>query len=447
MTTKILLIGQAEIDITPSSYKIAMIGHNPIRFEGLNDRLYAQATVFSQERTTVCVISADLVGYSLEFTRDVQERIARRLGIPRENIVLCATHTHRGPDMYWPHPRKNNIAYIETLKKKFVKIAENANANLAPAAVGAGAGRASIGINRRLPVDGQVAFLPNPKGAYDRELWVVKIIRGNQLTGLLLSHGCHPSGQKPLLISADYPGHVRALLKKKYGPHVRFSYLLGCCGDVRPNGPLRGQKWTLPTKKQVREMAASVIQTVKKIKEEKNAQLKFLHSSLQLPFDRNRIPLSELEKRHGELVTQIKNEKITDKDPAKHYILRYAQAYANAIRLKKGRQNPKPAVFDLALLRIGRIIFVFLPGEVFTEIGMQIKKLQRNQAIIPVTMYNELCTYICTARACREGGYESNVDFVWYAGKFPFPFSPACEKIIVNKVNVLLKRINQHGAV
>jgi len=58
--------------------------------------------------------------------------------------------------------------------------------------------------------------------------------------------------------------------------------------------------------------------------------------------------------------------------------------------------------------------------------------------IIPVSLYNVMNPYICTARACRDGGYEPDQSFAWYDAKYPFPFSGRCERIIVDKIAGLL---------
>ena len=43
------------------------------------------------------LISCDLIGFSVEFSDGVRERIASAFDLPRENILLACTHTHSGP--------------------------------------------------------------------------------------------------------------------------------------------------------------------------------------------------------------------------------------------------------------------------------------------------------------------------------------------------------------
>ena len=145
-----LLIGQASVDITPPT-DISMSGHGEGFFTGLKDRLYATAIVFAQGKIKVCLITADVIGFNNNFTQEVQTRIAEQTGMKKGNILLCATHTHRCPNIIWPTAANNNISYIEELKARLARLAHEANNTLAKASIGCAAGKAEIGVNRRLP--------------------------------------------------------------------------------------------------------------------------------------------------------------------------------------------------------------------------------------------------------------------------------------------------------
>jgi len=438
-----MLIGQSRIDITPY-INISMCGHGEDRFTGLKDKLYATAIIFCQKEIKVCLITADLIGFTKDFTDNVKSRISNLLRINKENIILCASHTHTGPDVMWPLKSKNNIRYINELKKKLVNVAKKADESLIESLIEVGVGKASIGINRRLKVKNVIQFAPNPKGVYDRDVIVVKISSFGELRGLIISHACHPTSEQGMVISADYPGKVRDLLKKRYGSRIIISFLLGCCGDVRPNGPYKKGKWTPLTSKQLLKFKDTVVKVTEDIIEDKYPALSFIHSKIKLPMDINRFNLSELKKRYESIARSIRKEGITEADPkGKHYFLRYMKTLEKAIRIKVHKQSIAPVSLDIALLRIGKIIFVFLPGEVFTEIGLQIKKLRKDCIIVPVALYNVLSPYSCTEKACKEGGFETKVSVFWYGSQYPFPRSGKCEKIIVEKVSSLLGRKNK----
>ena len=67
------------------------------------DDLYAKAMVLSDGRTTVAIVSADLLYTPLEeITDPVRTIVHEKLGIPKQNIMVCATHTHSGPEIFAP---------------------------------------------------------------------------------------------------------------------------------------------------------------------------------------------------------------------------------------------------------------------------------------------------------------------------------------------------------
>jgi len=439
--SKDMLIGQSCIDITPY-IDISMSGHGEDRFTGLKDRLYATSIIFSKKGTKICLITADLLGFTKDFTNDVRVRISNLLRINRKNIILCATHTHTGPDVRWPLKAKNNIRYINELKKKLVNVAKKADEDLNKSSIGVGVGKASIGINRRLKVKNVIQFAPNPKGVYDRDVMVVKISSFGKLKSLIISHACHPTSEEGKVISADYPGRARDLLKIRYGGGVPVSFLYGCGGDVRPNGPYKKGKWTPLTSKQLLEFKQTVVKVARDIIEDKSPVLSFIHSKVELPMDMNRFKLNELKKWYEDTVEVIRKEGITERYPkGKHCFLRGMKTLEKAIRIKTLKQGISSVSLDIAVLRIGKIIFVFLPGEVFTEIGLQIKRLRKDCIIIPACLYNVSVPYICTEKACKEGGYEPNTAFSRFGGLFPFPFSGRCENIIVRKISRLFETV------
>ena len=76
---------------------------------------------------------------------------------------------------------------------------------------------------------------PNPKGALDDDLYVIKIIRDGRPEGFLINYACHPSILRGSYISADFPGKVGPLLIKAMGKNVAVLYLQGFAGNIRPN--------------------------------------------------------------------------------------------------------------------------------------------------------------------------------------------------------------------
>jgi hypothetical protein len=89
-----LLAGAAAVEVTPAPGAwLAGYGRNR-RAVGAHDPLWARALALSVGQTTAVIISVDCLGLRLAPC----DAVAAAFDLPREAVILCATHTHSGPD-------------------------------------------------------------------------------------------------------------------------------------------------------------------------------------------------------------------------------------------------------------------------------------------------------------------------------------------------------------
>ena len=90
-------LGTAAVTITPP-LGTPMAGYlSPRRSEGVLDDLYAKATVLDDGKTKVALVTCDLIGLSRPVVVAARRIIAEETGIPADNVMISATHTHNGP--------------------------------------------------------------------------------------------------------------------------------------------------------------------------------------------------------------------------------------------------------------------------------------------------------------------------------------------------------------
>ena len=65
---------------------------------------------------------------------------------------------------------------------------------------------------------------------------------------------------------------------------------------------------------------------------------------------------------------------------------------------------------SIQVLRIGNISFVGIPAEVFTEIGLEIKKKSPFPHTFIVELANGCFGYLPTKEAFKKGGYETKLN-------------------------------------
>ena len=75
-----------------------LIGYMPDwRSESIHDNLEATAFVFRQGDTEAVLVSATVCVIQKELAEIIQKRVQKELGIPADNVIVAATHTHSGP--------------------------------------------------------------------------------------------------------------------------------------------------------------------------------------------------------------------------------------------------------------------------------------------------------------------------------------------------------------
>jgi hypothetical protein len=93
--------------------------------------------------------------------------------------------------------------------------------------------------------------------------------------------------------------------------------------------------------------------------------------------------------------------------------------------------DPEFKPLNVSGLKIGGIAFVSLPGEPFTDIGVQIKDTEGFDLILPCAITNGYEGYFPMQSAFDEGGYEARTS----------PYAPTIAKDIVAKAKDVLAKL------
>ena len=202
-----LRAGCARVSITPRE-PILLGGFGLLRESlGAHDPLYARALALECGGARVVLVACDLIGLHHSTVCAVRERL--RDVVSPGAVLVCATHTHSGPDtlgLWGLPPLISGVddAYLEELIQGIALAARRALAALEPAQLRWGCAQApAVGIsyNRRDPdtVDRTVTAL-----ALER-------LDGSSLA-TLVHYACHPEalGSANRWVSADFAGPLCA---------------------------------------------------------------------------------------------------------------------------------------------------------------------------------------------------------------------------------------------
>src|ERR1700722_16741726 len=104
------------------------------------------------------LVSTDLLGIPRSISENVTRTLQEKFGLPREAVMLNASHTHSGPvlrgALYDAYPldeaaKKKIDAYSSELEAAMVRTVGQALAHLVPAQVSVGVGVTDFAVNRR----------------------------------------------------------------------------------------------------------------------------------------------------------------------------------------------------------------------------------------------------------------------------------------------------------
>ena len=368
-----LKAGVAKVNITPFlGCPMAGYAGRDQGSETIDDELYCKALVLHDDDTKLAVVTNDLIGVDNTFVRRTRELIEDATGIPQSNVLICASHTHFGPEIR----RKKeatikepddefDLAYVAVLQKKMATAVQLANQNLRDAKIGVGKGYADkFSFNRHtIKPDGTAVTtyrLPAKKenltfGPIDPEVGVVRIDGSNcEPIATLINFACHPvcSVDRMYAISADYPGYAMKSIERELGGICMFT--LGCAGNIVPIEREGNSKRKIGV-----SLAAEAIKTWQWLELTDSVKLKARQEIIELP-------------------------------------------------LKEPSDDTATREVEIQVLKVGNLGFVGLPGEVFVEIGRAVKEGAGIDNLFPVSLANDSPGYVPIAIAYDQGGYESN---------------------------------------
>jgi hypothetical protein len=185
-----LRAGVAKVDISPTPDMFPL--KDMQTYGSLHDPIYARALVLDNGFTKVALIGSDTIHFPNG--DELIKAVTDELKIPASNVIMNATHDHNSPSGggFGPHGTGTTAPYFAVLKKGLVEAARQANANLQPARIGFGTGRAYVNVNRDEKIGEGYHMGYNPDGPSDKTVAVLLVTK--------------PSGE-PIAIYSSYAVH------------------------------------------------------------------------------------------------------------------------------------------------------------------------------------------------------------------------------------------------
>lgn len=459
-----LFAGVARVDISPPP-GVPHAGWGAQLHEvarGIDMPLYATALVLAQQQTRVAILDIDLIGFNSEQVGLIHTVISERTGFAKEQIRLCTTHNHSGPNYFRATLASRGLedlrSYLGNLPDTLAAAVAQAAASMQVVRTTWGTGSCPISVNRRAPDStGRLVVGRNPEGPVDHTVRVIRVEALDGSTFATIVHfSCHPTtvGWQNELVTPDYPGVVRLEVERLLGGTCLF--LQGAAGNV---GPIVGPTGDLSLYRRLGRCLGLEASSVA------------LRSSIPRAGELQRVvesgaPLAVYGDVLADHTPRLAVRSRTVRLPVKHFddpghLRRDSDELKNAlealreygssddVQLARAQATQANARAELAELysgtreiewqvhaiAIGESVLVGVPGEPFVEIGMRVAADSPFLNTLFSGYTNGGFGYLPTAGAHAEGGYEVDAS----------PFAAEAGEVLIKQVRILLDEIAEEA--
>ena len=396
---KNLHLGVAREIITPK-IGCQLYGYRPDVFsESVEDDLTVTAFYFKQGNTQALMLSATVCLIKTELSKSILSMIEHRFAIPRQCCMLCATHTHSGPNTAgtsgWGDIDKEYCD--EIFVPAILTAVENAIGNLQAVKMGTANGVSLAGINRReIDCNNKVILGQNPWGCFNPQMTVISFVnlQGEPVANMI-HYGAHGTAAGTNHeISRDWSGIMVDTLERQSGAVTAF--FNGPEGDV---GPRLSNRKTTGDIRYVRELGSVAAQDAVRIYSGifsyADAELSVSHKTLGIPL-KKRMPRKEAET----MLEAYKGHTTNYRGMIRTHLEDVVSSYEN------GFVDKETFSVEQTIIALGDIVFVSFPYELFSEIGMRIDSTFKTKSVLSLSNTNGSEGYFITQDAICRGGYE-----------------------------------------
>ena len=414
------------------------------------DDLMATCVALTDGDQSFLMISTDAVRSKGTWTDAVRAKVTEEYGIPGENVMLMASHSHSAPNTNSKNPAM--AEYEKIFVDGCMEAVRLAMADRAKATMYQGSVQTEhMTFVRHYEMnDGTVAGpnfgtwasgIKGHVGRNDPEMILVKFEReGDDKKPILMmnfqAHTTMTGGAEKLDISADYVGVCRTYLEEN--ADVLFAYYLGACGNQPPNSNIPQENNQMPFAGQLPTgdrdyisygtalglYAQQALPNLTKVEHKPGIQT--TTKVVTLPTNKNQ-PMDRV--NDAAVVVDVWNSQGRDAGNAKAQELGFASVYEANGMMNLG-DLPDSNDIQVWATRVGSLYFVNAPYEMFSENALFIKENTPANTMV-ITQSNEAWGYITDKKAHEYKCYEN----------FGFNFCPGAGEELAQTMVDLLKTV------
>ena len=381
------------------------------------DTLYVTCVALQEGGQKVLVYTMDLITADSANAEDAKAAIMAATGIPEENILLNATHTHASVSI------RTNWEGVQEYRKLFC-------ASMAQAGVDALADLSPVTVYYGDTMTRQMTFVRHYKlsdGSYaganfgsfkngeivghssqaDGQLQIIRFARSGKKDILMTAFGAHGTfaATSDTYISADFPSPTRQHIEQNSDTLV--AYFIAAAGDQVPTSKIKEEsKYNsdyLGYGKALGQYALDALPNLTKL-EDTTMKL----STKTVTYPSNKAKLELLPYAAAVISAGKKYGNIASETVALARENGFS-SYFEASAVKNRASFPATKNMDLRTMTIGNLGFAFAPYEMFGTQGMYIKEKSPCDATFIITCSEGAKGYLPSKLGVEIGCYESCV--------------------------------------
>ena len=403
MSQNNLEVGEGVVEITPPlGIELAGFHRAPgkeRRITGIRQPTFARVLLLRLDRTSVAIVSLEIIAVSRAFVQRTQNLVARKVGISAKNIRICATHSHSTPTLRFMRQwGALSQTYWDFVAGKIVEAVETAKRDLAPADMYVGNERVVNGnFNRTSKIwktDEVFTSDSNDTERWlDTALHVLYFLREEPKKSLVWYHfSAHPVCYSDSQAGPDWPGLVAQKLKARDG--LDPAYLQGHAGDVNPGSGKVFNGEAEPVSEAVYSALHHAINH--SVRVDCNA-IRLIQSETKVPLDALELK-KQLDVYRADPSVCIKGEWV-DAGFAKDWF-----EHAVKWKLKKGSVST-----PMTGLRLGEVALLFHGAELYSFYGLKIRLDSPFLVTLAVGYTDDLIGYLPDPNAYKAREYAAVV--------------------------------------
>lgn len=409
---------------------------------GVHDPLLVSAVYLQDDARRAVLISLDLLFLDPPTARSIRGAVAAETSVPEASVLISCTHTHSGPIsckfLGWredPAVVDPDPVYLRFVREQVIDAAKEAAAGTRPAELAwTSADARGVGGNRLAR-----------GGVTDSEVGILAVRQegGGDPLAMVIVYGMHPTvlHEDSTLVSADFPHYARLQLDERFGRSLTVVYHTAPCGNQSPRCFVSDQTFE-EAERLGRKLGKAVIGAFEMLTDDDFTRHCTLFGELrEVDLPRRVLPsLAEAERRLDKC--RARYERL-EAEGAERAGVRTAECavFGAEASVVLARANDRGEIdrtldgylpIEVQLLRVGDAWLAGLPGELFVEYALEIKRRSPAKTFVVSLVGGELQGYIVTPEGDAQGGYEAANSL----------FSPAAGNVMVDAV---LSMIDENG--